>query len=79
MAKEVLPYTFVPRVSRFEIFDWDTLKNKVIPFFREHLLESKRILDFELFCQVLDLALHKAHHTEEGIAKIKQLKSQMHA
>lgn len=64
---------------RFEIFDWDTLRDKVIPFFREHPLESKRILDFELFCQVLELALRKAHRTEKGIAKIQQLKSRMHA
>ncbi len=64
---------------RFEIFDWETLKNRVVPFFRRHPLESKRIKDFGLFCQILDLALGKAHHTKRGIAKIQRLKSQMHA
>lgn len=64
---------------RFEIFDWETLRNRVIPFFRLHPLESKRIRDFELFCQVLDLAMCKAHWTLKGITKIQQLKSQMHA
>lgn len=64
---------------RFEIFDWETLRERVVPFFRAHPLESKRIRDFELFCQVLDLAMRKAHWTMSGIAEIQRLKSQMHA
>ena len=64
---------------RFEIFDWATLKNVVIPFFIKNRLESKRIKDFRIFCKILNLAMNKAHHTKSGIAKIQQLKSQMHA
>lgn len=64
---------------RFEIFDWDTLKKKVIPFFNKHPLQSKRVKDFKFFCKILNLAVRKAHHTEKGIARIQQLKSQMHA
>ena len=64
---------------RFEVFNYDLLKNVVVPFFERHQLESKRIKDFELFCQILNLAISKAHHTKRGLQKIMKLKSQMHA
>ncbi|MBI4155736.1 MAG: LAGLIDADG family homing endonuclease [Candidatus Zambryskibacteria bacterium] len=64
---------------RFEIFNYDSLRYVVVPFFKRHPLESKRIKDFELFCQILDLAMSKAHQTEDGLQKIMKLKSQMHA
>ncbi len=64
---------------RFEIFSYDSLKKIVIPFFKEHKLESKRIKDFEIFCKILDLAISKRHHTKDGLKKIMKLKSQMHA
>lgn len=64
---------------RFEIFHYQILNEQVVPFFRKHPLESKRIKDFELFCQILTLAIAKAHHTEDGLAQIRQLKEQMHA
>jgi len=63
---------------RFEIFNYGLLKKLVTPFFKRHPLESKRIKDFEIFCQILDLALSKAHHTKKGLQKIHVLKSQMH-
>lgn len=64
---------------RFEIFNYELLEKIVVPFFKRHPLESKRVKDFQIFCKVLDLAITKAHHTQEGLAKIAQLKSQMHA
>ena len=64
---------------RFEIFNYELLKKVVVPFFKKHPLESKRIKDFELFCKVLDLAIAKAHHTKKGLRKIAELKSRMHA
>ena|SRR3989339_1582661 len=64
---------------RFEIFNYDLLKRVVVPFFQRHSLESKRIKDFELFCQILDLAIAKAHHTKAGLRRIATLKSRMHA
>ena len=64
---------------RFEIFNYDLLKRVVVPFFKRHPLESKRIKDYELFCQILDLAIAKAHHTKNGLQKIMMLKSKMHA
>lgn len=64
---------------RFEIFNYELLKNIVVPFFKEHKLEGKRIKDFKLFCKILDLAIKKTHHTKNGLKKIKKLKEQMHA
>jgi hypothetical protein len=64
---------------RFEIFNYDLLKQAVVPFFKRHSLESKRVKDFDLFCQILDLAIVKAHHTKDGLKKIVKLKSKMHA
>lgn len=64
---------------RFEIFNYELLQEVVVPFFKRHPLESKRIKDFQIFCKILDLAISKAHQTENGLAKIVKLKSQMHA
>lgn len=64
---------------RFEIFNYELLQQIVVPFFQRHPLKSKRVKDFELFCQILDLALTKAHQTKRGLQKIKKLKEQMHA
>ena len=64
---------------RFEIFNYDLLNRVVVPFFKEHPLEGKRIKDFRLFCKILNLAMKKAHQTKDGLEKIKRLKQQMHA
>src|SRR3989338_4923241 len=34
---------------RFEIFNYELLNSVVVPFFKKHSLESKRIKDFEIF------------------------------
>jgi hypothetical protein len=64
---------------RFEIFSYDLLKQVVVPFFIRHPLESKRVKDFQIFCQILDLAINKAHQTKTGLRKIVALKSKLHA
>ena len=64
---------------RFEIFDYELLSRVVVPFFKKHPLQSKRIKDFELFYRILNLAMKKAHHTTKGLQKIVEWKKQMHA
>ena len=64
---------------RFEISNYNLLKQVVVPFFKRHPLESKRVKDFDIFCQILDFALMQAHHTQDGFKKIVELKSKMHA
>lgn len=64
---------------RFEIFDYDLLSRIVVPFFKKHPLQGKRIEDFKIMCKILMLAMKKAHHTKSGLQKIMRLKRQMHA
>ena len=64
---------------RFEIFNYELLHLVVVPFFKKHPLESKRIKDFRIFCEILRLARAKAHLTAKGLKKIQKLKAEMHA
>ena len=50
----------------------------IIPFFRTHPLESvSKLRNFKIFCEVANLVSQGAHHTQEGIRQIMELKSQM--
>src|SRR3989338_1458269 len=64
---------------RYQVSRKADLKNVIIPFFKSHPLQSKRIKDFELFCEILGRAMHKEHHSEKGLAEIVRLKELMHA
>src|SRR3990167_2153130 len=64
---------------RFEIFNYELLHSVVVPFFKKHPLESKRIKDFGIFCEILKLARAKAHRTAKGLKKIQKLKAGTHA
>ena len=61
----------------FRVRGKDDLLKRVIPFFREHPLMSKKQHDFEKFCEVLRLMEEGGHLTEAGIGKIRALTSQM--
>ena len=52
--------------------------SKVIPFFRQHPLQtvSKR-KSFKLFCQIALIVQQKQHLTPEGVEKIRALKQNM--
>ena len=64
---------------RFEVFRWEELQTKIIPFFKKNTLKlvSKRN-DFEVFCLMMELLSKKAHLTEAGLRKLLQLKQRMH-
>jgi hypothetical protein len=64
---------------RFEVFRWEELQTKIVPFFKKHppKLKSKRN-DFEVFCEMMKLLSKKAHLTKAGLRKLLQLKQQMH-
>lgn len=64
-------------VVRIRTEDFQTIYEKVIPFFTNYPLESSKLLNFQDFCKACDLIKEKAHLTEEGIAKIKKIKSGM--
>ena len=64
---------------RFEVFRWEDLSTKIIPFFKRNKLQfaSKRH-DFELFCLMMEMLSKKEHLKEKGLRKLFKLKQQMH-
>jgi hypothetical protein len=64
---------------RYEVFRWEELQTKIIPFFKQNRLKlvSKRN-DFEVFCLMMNLLSRKIHRTDKGLRKLFQLKQQMH-
>ncbi len=63
---------------RFEVSNLKGLREIIIPFFKQHPLQSKRIKDFNLFCKIVEVVSKKEHQTKCGLKKIQQWKSQMH-
>jgi len=64
---------------RYEVFRWEDLQTKIIPFFKQNrlrLVSKKR--DFAMFCKIMSLLSKEAHKTEKGLRKLFQLKQHMH-
>ncbi len=55
----------------------DHLNQRVIPFFEQHPLKSKKRVDFEKFRHVLQLMERKEHLQADGIEKIRAIASTM--
>jgi hypothetical protein len=53
------------------------LRERVIPFFEQHPLKSKKYLDFLKFRRILLLMERQVHLTAEGIEQIRTIASQM--
>ena len=51
--------------------------NKIVQFFKESPLQTKKKQDFELFSTVIDMMKKKEHLTKSGIHKIAKITSQM--
>ena len=64
---------------RFEVFRWEDLQTKIIPFFKRHKprFVSKRH-DFEIFCLMMRLLAKEVHRTDAGLRQLFNLKQQMH-
>ena len=65
-----------------EVFDYlveklSDINNKIIPFFNKYQIEGVKSKDFEDFCKAAELMRNKAHLTEEGLSKIREIKSGM--
>jgi len=63
---------------RFEIGRTDNLADIVIPFFEKHRLQSKKIVDFNLFAKIVKAVQNQEHKTKRGLKRIKKWKSKMH-
>lgn len=53
------------------------IKNKLIPFFKEHSLRGKKRHSFELFVQAAEIFYSKEHLTKEGIEKLYAIRAKM--
>ena len=49
----------------------------LIPLFKNHSLQTQKLKDYLSFCSACYLIRDKAHLTEEGLIKIKNIKSNM--
>lgn len=63
---------------KFEIGRIEDLANIIIPFFKEHKLQSKKVIDFNLFVRIVKATQNQQYKTKHGLEKIKKLKSEMH-
>jgi len=62
---------------RFCIRSFIDLKDRVVPFFKEHKLQTAKAKDFEIFSTIISLMDKKEHLTSEGIKNIISLATTM--
>ena len=53
------------------------IREKIIPFFQKHPLQTAKRFDFEIFCEVVKMIEQKQHLTDEGFAKIRTMVANM--
>lgn len=61
----------------FRVRGLENLLQRVVPFFVEHPLKSKKRVDFEKFRTVLGMMEADEHLTREGVEKIREIAGQM--
>ena len=64
-------------IFRFCVRSATDLRNKIIPFFREHQLRTAKREDFEKFARVLELMIEGKHLSREGLAEIASIAQTM--
>src|SRR3989344_2098254 len=63
---------------RFTVSSQTDILNKVIPFFKQHPLQSaSKQFNCKIFCRAARLLKAKVHLTKKGVQRIRALKSQM--
>lgn len=62
----------------FEVNNFESIREKVIPFFRRYpFLSAKKKRDFAKFCELARLIKNENHLTKEGIKKILEIRRDM--
>jgi hypothetical protein len=61
----------------FKITNFDSLINKLIPFFVSYPLLGVKALDFNDFCIIAELIKNKAHLNPQGLGEIIKIKEGM--
>ena len=63
---------------RYTVSSHAEIFSKIIPFFRQHPLQSaSKSKSFDIFCQIAGLLQKQAHLTAKGVKQVRALKSQM--
>ena len=62
---------------RYCVRSLSDLENKVIPFFKENRLKTKKSKDFDLFCEAMGLIKKREHLTISGLTKIAHVAMKM--
>ena len=61
----------------FRVTKFHYITDKIIPFFKKYRIHGVKALDFDDFCQVVELMKDKKHLTAEGLDQIRQIKAGM--
>ena len=61
----------------YRVRSLEHLRDKIVPFFEQHSLKSKKNVDFMKFRKVLVMMGRKEHLTIDGIQQIKMIASRM--
>lgn len=68
-----------PGSVRFVVYNFTSIKDKIIPFFCKYPLQGVKSFDYNDFCKIANIMITKEHLTLEGVKKIKSLKSGMNS
>jgi hypothetical protein len=61
----------------YRVRSMDHLSEKIVPFFEQHPLKSKKRVDFAKFRRILQLMIKREHLTSEGIEKVRAIAKTM--
>jgi hypothetical protein len=61
----------------FKVTKFSDIANIIIPFFKKHPIPGVKSKDFNDFCLVAELIKNKEHLTEEGLNRIRKIKTGM--
>lgn len=65
------------RSGVFIVRKFADISDKILPFFKDHVIRGIKREDFEDWARVAELIKSKAHLTEKGVEKIREIKSGM--
>ena len=66
-----------PNDVRFVVYKFSDILNKIIPFFFNYPLQGIKFQDFKDFYKIANIMENKDHLTQEGLKKVRSLKSGM--
>ena len=65
------------RHGDYIVFKPYDLAEKIMPFFRQYKIRGIKELDFQSWCEAIELIMAKKHLTQEGFDRVRQIKGGM--